>query len=371
LRKAEVENEELRGQQGRLREDFIFNLKLIEDRDADLSRLEACCAAYRKIITDKERERSELQIQHRDADAAVIRVKQALADTDLFYQTKLAQQLQQHAQERDEWETEARIQMDVWSAERRDLQTQIRQAEMSLQSASDEAVRASQLLLHTRERMSAEIARVREEERSLLREELSKALSERNEARGHLRSAEERVSDLEVQLSSLTTAADSANGTCHKLRKEMEAMAQTHATERENTAHRHTRQMKAVEDQRVRLEQRVQEFSSSLHATEQELRRVVSHSEQLQAQISALQAELQASRDTSLAERTTTSNEIASLKSKLDTTLREQQETLRLREEDKKLYEQKVGYLTSLFFSVLFLPFSLRHIHSSRDKPLC
>ena len=64
----------------KLKEDFTYNLRLLEERDAELERYDAAFASLRAALRDKESEASELRIAAAEAAHAVAHEREASAE---------------------------------------------------------------------------------------------------------------------------------------------------------------------------------------------------------------------------------------------------------------------------------------------------
>lgn len=73
----------------KLKEDFQYNLKLIEDRDTELERYDTMFNNFKEVIRTKDVEISELRIQVTETADVANSEGQKAAEMDSFYKSKM------------------------------------------------------------------------------------------------------------------------------------------------------------------------------------------------------------------------------------------------------------------------------------------
>jgi hypothetical protein len=147
---------ELNSKITKLKEDFQYNLKLIEGRDAELERYDATFAEVKKVVRDRDVELSEIKIQLADAQAASQQSAAKVLKTDSYYKTKLQELREQLESAR--WASEE---------EKHKMTEQFQAAKLELERKAQER---EQLLDEQRRQMSEsfdELMKRREDEAKL------------------------------------------------------------------------------------------------------------------------------------------------------------------------------------------------------------
>eukprot|EP00736_Rhodelphis_marinus_P010995 Rmarinus@m.14660 len=74
-----------------LKEDFQYNLKLIEERDAELDKFDVSFAQVKTLLNDRDREVSEVKTQLADVQGQVRAEKDRNSELEIYYQDKIAE----------------------------------------------------------------------------------------------------------------------------------------------------------------------------------------------------------------------------------------------------------------------------------------
>ena len=126
LRRREKSESVLRAKFAKLKEDFTYNLKLIEDRDAELDRYEGNFESLKGVIRGKDSELHELRTQVADLQGLLSTERSRAKSNDSHYESKMRDM--NEALEKEKWgrEDSERNHREVLDACKRDLATQLR-----------------------------------------------------------------------------------------------------------------------------------------------------------------------------------------------------------------------------------------------------
>ena len=159
---------------GKLKEDFTYNLKLLEERDAELERYEQSFNHLKAIIRDRDIEISELKISAAELQHTVKQERERVAESEAYYQQKMAQQREDAEALRWKLDDDLRTQRDEFEAFKREQQRAAREHTETLERERREAASAFE---------DAADGREREHTRKVERPEAAKA-------RTHIRGAD-------------------------------------------------------------------------------------------------------------------------------------------------------------------------------------
>jgi hypothetical protein len=123
---------ELNSKIAKLKEDFQYNLKLIEGRDAELERYDATFAEVKKVVRDRDVELSEVKIQLADAQAAAQQSAAKVLKTDSYYKTKLQELREQLESARWASEEEKHKMTEQFQAGKLDMERKGQEREQAL-----------------------------------------------------------------------------------------------------------------------------------------------------------------------------------------------------------------------------------------------
>ena len=129
LRRREKAEVTVRAKFGKLKEDFMYNLKLIEDRDAELDRYEANFESLKGVIRSKDNELNELRTEVADVKSQLDSERSRAKANDSHYETKLRDMTE--SLEKSKWaqEDDERRHREALDACKRDLAQQLRTRE--------------------------------------------------------------------------------------------------------------------------------------------------------------------------------------------------------------------------------------------------
>ncbi|XP_048584581.1 coiled-coil domain-containing protein 57 isoform X2 [Nematostella vectensis] len=200
-----VNNERLRFR--KLKEDFEYNLKLLQERDQELDRYDAIFAEYKSVGNTKDAEVSDLKIKLDDLQQKLKQEKQIQEDL----QGHSRQRMQEHQQELNQFrlnkEWEVKRERDELEGFKRELQHQLRAAEEDIDTQRQTLISDFDDALHKREHefrlkadeMSSNLLAANLKVKMLTKElEILRAHEEKT--RSELQSTEGNASELEKKL---------------------------------------------------------------------------------------------------------------------------------------------------------------------------
>ena len=142
LQEKERELAEHKQQKAKLKEDFNYNLKLLEERDGELERYDSSFSSLKSVIRDRDVELSELKIAAAELQHAAKQERDRAAEAESYYQQKLAALREEAEAVRWKKEDEVRAQRDEFEAHKREAQRQLHEAAAALELERREAAAA-------------------------------------------------------------------------------------------------------------------------------------------------------------------------------------------------------------------------------------
>ena len=106
----------------KLKEDFQYNLRLLEERDAELERYDSSFNHLKALVRDRDIEISELKIASAELQHAVKQERDRAGESESYYQQKLAQMREEGEASRWKIDDELRTQRDEFEAYKREQQ---------------------------------------------------------------------------------------------------------------------------------------------------------------------------------------------------------------------------------------------------------
>lgn len=195
----------------KLKEDFSYNLKLLEERDAELERYDACVNHLKAVIRGKDIELSELKIALAELQHAVKQEHDRAIESEAYYQQKLAAVREEDEAARCKLDIELRSQRDEFESYKLERQRAVREATEALDRDRHEAAAAFAEVAWQREREHA--ARVDE-----LEMEVKQAVQARQRAEAATVEVKSRVMRDEEKLGALASQ-------CRSLERQLEEEA--------------------------------------------------------------------------------------------------------------------------------------------------
>ena len=187
----------------KLKEDFTYNLKLLEERDGELERYDGSFTHLKAVLRDREIELSEVKISAAELQHAAKQERDRAAESEAYYQQKLAATREEGEASRWKLDDELRTQRDEFEGYKREQARQAREASEALERERREAATAFDDAARAREREHG--AKVEEHEAELRQARQAKARAEAAtaEAKSHVMREEEKLEALAAQYRSL------------------------------------------------------------------------------------------------------------------------------------------------------------------------
>ncbi|XP_066292208.1 coiled-coil domain-containing protein 57-like [Branchiostoma lanceolatum] len=135
----------------KLKEDFKYNLRLLEERDKELERYDAVFAELRAKENAKNAEISELKIKQDELRTAVSREEAARAELQKHYQHRLREQQQDLDKFRSLKEAEVKREREEFEKFKRDLERSLQEVEADLDAQKRELTTGFDEALRRRE----------------------------------------------------------------------------------------------------------------------------------------------------------------------------------------------------------------------------
>ena len=123
----------------KMKDDFCFNLKLLEERDAELERYDASFSSLKAVVRERDQELSELKIATAELQHSVKQERERAAEAESYYQQKVAQLREEGEAARWKRDDELRTQRDEFESLKRDFVRQVRELQDTLERERREA----------------------------------------------------------------------------------------------------------------------------------------------------------------------------------------------------------------------------------------
>nr|XP_058902878.1 coiled-coil domain-containing protein 57 isoform X3 [Kogia breviceps] len=266
LQDAQRQLEEAQGKLRRLREDFVYNLQVLEERDRELERYDAAFAQARGLEEARQAEVSELKIE-------VAKLKQALAG-----ETRRVEDLQQQSQQRLR---EHRLELErVHSDRNGELDQQREQCgnlkwklERRLEELDSELALQRQIKLLNKELMALREAGVKAAESlqgaEAVNAELEDRLRHRDwELRDLAAVKDARIKDLEGRLHSVQLTRKKEEETFRRKHEELDRLARERDMVLMAAKSAHAEQLQAVEARALELQVHCENLKVQLRRAE-------------------------------------------------------------------------------------------------------
>ncbi len=138
LKEKCLEFTEEKSKNSRLKEDFKYNLKLLEERDADLDKYEKTIASTRKQMSDKNSEISELKIKIDELKKSKETEKSELDEVKKYYIGRLSQKQQEIDKYKVQKDAEINIERQEIEKYKRTLKREIQDLQIDLETQRNE-----------------------------------------------------------------------------------------------------------------------------------------------------------------------------------------------------------------------------------------
>ena len=184
----------------KMKDDFCFNLKLLEERDAELERYDASFSSLKAVVRERDQELSELKIATAELQHNVKQEAARAAEAESYYQQKVAQLREEGEAGRWKRDDELRTQRDEFESLKRDFVRQVRELQDTLERERREAASGFEAASLQREKEHGR--RVEELQEKLRQAESAEHTAERGlaESRAAQVSAAEKAETLAAKL---------------------------------------------------------------------------------------------------------------------------------------------------------------------------
>ena len=184
----------------KMKDDFCFNLKLLEERDAELERYDASFSSLKAVVRERDQELSELKIATAELQHNVKQERDRAAEAESYYQQKVAQLREEGEAGRWKRDDELRTQRDEFESLKRDFVRQVRELQDTLERELREAASGFEAASLQREKEHGR--RVEELQEKLRQAESAEHTAERSlaESRAAQVSAAEKAETLAAKL---------------------------------------------------------------------------------------------------------------------------------------------------------------------------
>mmetsp|Transcript_38833 Transcript_38833/g.62538 ORF Transcript_38833/g.62538 Transcript_38833/m.62538 type:complete len:1060 (-) Transcript_38833:1564-4743(-) len=219
LREKESQLEVQRERFSKLKEDFQYNLKLIEDRDTELTKYDAAFAQVKSVVRDKEGEVSDLKIQVAEVETQLKRATNKSNELEGYYSEKIKDM--KATMDSSKWSLEDAMRRDreSFDVQKSELERKLREKDDDLEiqrrelSATYDEISRKKHLEHQRKVEELQ-AHVRE-----LETKLDARGTEHGDLEDQNKTLRERVSDLEGSVQTLEKKNKSLHWDIEDVRK--------------------------------------------------------------------------------------------------------------------------------------------------------
>ena len=304
IRVREETETSLRGKFKKLKDDFVFNLRLIEERDRELDKYETTCDKLKTYVREREKDIANMKIEMNELKTKLHRVEEDTSRKEVDFQHQLRTTASH--MEASKWESEQSMQeyetrMASLTAR---LEETLRERAVALESQESVLKAEARRLVETNEsRLEAQEKsyerKIRDVERRMTEytseihvatEKLTSSLQESDRLKEQNTALEATKKKLEWELTDSSLTKDREIQTLIKEKNDLKTMKQTLLDEYETKMSELLQSLHAVEgafvQQREQYELQLRQEASS---REEELRRM---SQRLQSQLTAAEESL-------------------------------------------------------------------------------
>ena len=307
VRTREASEKAIRTKFKKLKDDFVFNLRLIEERDRELDKYEATCDKLKTYVREREKDIANMKIEMTEHRSKLSRSEEECARKEVDFQHQLKTQASQAEAYR--WESEQQTQEHETRFQTLTvrLEETLRERTSALESQQHTLQAEARRIVETAEsRHQAKDAtyerkvrdldtKIQSQQKLILEtnEKIQKTLHESDELHEKITSSEAEVKKLQWELSDVKLTKDREIQTLIKDKNDLKTMKQSLLDEYETKMSELLQSLHAVEgafvQQREQYELQLRQEASS---REDDLRRM---SQRLQEQLRSAQEQLTAS----------------------------------------------------------------------------
>ena len=277
-----------------LTQDFRYNLKLLEDRDAELERLDAAIVTHRANAEKADNALQQQKSLVTEREAEVRREKSRIAELEAYYKEKVERLQKQTDDARFSKDEELQKQKDdflvlerqlvrqleeqkqLLEAQRADMHAQVAERGKRVEEEAKEPIARLQAELHQEKAQSLALAGELEAMQAAaqgFKDEIQAAVDDKREAEREAADCRERVVAVEELLASMRSELDAVKEfTATEKAAEVEADAEAFNAQREKERELAT----TVQDQKdeiAQLRRKVKELEASLESADESLRK--------------------------------------------------------------------------------------------------
>ena len=284
LRRREKSESKLRTKFAKLKEDFTYNLKLIEDRDAELDRYEANFESLKGLIRGKDKELQELKTQIEDLQSIVTTERSRSKSNESNFEQKIKEVTDSLEKCRWAKDDEDRKHHEVVEAMKRDHAKALREKDDQIVKQRNDMNASHDDIMRKRE----EEFKRKEDELNAIRADLEKSLQsskiDLNNAQNQLVNKCRDIDSLKVEVADMDRARKQA---LRELEEQKEStIEQVSSLEQEKQQLAQVKQSLLDE-----YEGKMGELLESLHSVE---RAFVQQREQFELQLAQVEKEREA-----------------------------------------------------------------------------
>ncbi len=309
VRRHEKSESDLRLKFSKLKEDFSYNLKLIEDRDIELDKYERMFEQLKLVVRDREQKLQEMQKRLEDAEGRLKQQRRSTTEQEERLQDKLKEVHAQLESERWERDDAERKHAETLSSASRDLDRRLREKDEQASAARRDLAKSYDSILAQQEEDRKKVAgkhaeRERELESQLKalqheldaqRERAVTLSSDLDRFRQSAEGSSKKLSDVEYELEKLQKDRDKEVEDLQREKEEMAHLKQSLLDEYEGKMGELLQNLQVVErafvTQREQYEAQLQQQASG---REEELQRTT---RRLEGRLESLVERLQASEE--------------------------------------------------------------------------
>ena len=284
LQEKEREIGESKQRLGKLRDDFSYNLRLLEERDSELERYDASFTSLKSVIRDRDIELSELKISAAELQHGVKQERDRVSESEAYYQQKLQQHREEMEATRWKLDEQLREQRADFETHKRDMARSLRDAQEATERERREAAATFDDSMREREREHA--SKVGECEASL-----QQAEGERRRVEQLLSENRATVGKLEEQAESLASTLKQKERTTGDEAREADRREAVASAKAEELEARHREEERARQAQLGESTEEIRVLQQKLAASERSMSTSIAAAETArQAQAMELQS---------------------------------------------------------------------------------
>eukprot|EP01138_Halocafeteria_seosinensis_P003918 gb/GECG01004004.1/.p1 GENE.gb/GECG01004004.1/~~gb/GECG01004004.1/.p1 ORF type:complete len:1089 (+),score=223.89 gb/GECG01004004.1/:1-3267(+) len=316
LQERDKELQDLQSKFGRLRDDFRYNLQLIEERDKELDEAEKHSQQLQQHLAEKDEENQRLYSSLHRSDEAYQKMQQQLKEAEEYYQRQIndiksgmEQAKEAHEQEVRDWERE-------YQQMKEELEQRVQEKEKSIEYQRNELIQmydssikevkseASQRLSKLQETIDGHCATIKEYESTLanVRRELKDRDDEKNDVQQSKSKLEMQVRDLQKDAEETenhwSRRVDQLNSEKEELYEQKQSIIDEYEAKLERLSNQLYDFQNSLHDEQQRHQREFQEMKSQLESQhDRETRELQQEKSSVERECIELREQLESSND--------------------------------------------------------------------------